>query len=68
MSKDVIPELSVDTEKSIAAAVHRWRLRLRDEPGGAFRDMVAMLLVPPEKYKQFERLINAGGGVVVEAK
>ncbi|XP_043282964.1 DNA topoisomerase 2-binding protein 1 [Venturia canescens] len=68
LSKNVIPEPTGDTEKSIAAAVHRWRLKLSREPGGAFQEMVALLLVNKEKYDQFARLISAGGGTVVQAK
>lgn len=52
----------------IMSAAHRWRLRLLKDPGGAFRGMVALLIVPQEKREQFERLIHAGGGIVVEAK
>ncbi|XP_012272472.1 DNA topoisomerase 2-binding protein 1-B isoform X3 [Orussus abietinus] len=67
-SKGVIPDLSTETEKSIAAAAHRWRLKLMKEPEGAFKQMVALLLVQKEKYDQFKRLICAGSGTVVQAR
>lgn len=67
-SVGVIPEPVGDIEKAIASAAYRWRLKLLDEPGGAFKDMVAILLVQGEKYNQFTRLIEAGGGTVVQAR
>ena len=30
--------------------------------------MIALLITPKEKREQFERLIHAGGGMVVETK
>lgn len=68
MSKNVIPEVTGETEKSISAAAYRWRLKLSREPGGAFQEITALLLVNKEKYDQFARLIKAGGGSVVQAK
>ncbi|XP_015595302.1 DNA topoisomerase 2-binding protein 1-A isoform X2 [Cephus cinctus] len=67
-SKGVIPEPTGETEKLIAAAAYKWRIKILQEPGGAFQNMVALLLVQKEKYDQFQRLICAGGGVVVQAK
>lgn len=52
----------------IMNAAYRWRLKLLKNPGGAFCDIVAILETQKEKKDQFERLINAGGGIVVEAK
>ncbi|XP_016844726.1 DNA topoisomerase 2-binding protein 1-A [Nasonia vitripennis] len=63
-----IPDPSSENEKMIMSAAHRWRMRLLKNPGGAFRGMVALLIVQQEKREQFERLIHAGGGIVVEAK
>ena len=60
--------LSTDTERAIASAAYRWRLKLAKEPGGAFDGMVALLMVPEEKYDSFERLIAAGNGTVVQAR
>lgn len=67
-SRDIIPQLTSQTEIQIAAAAHKWRLRLLKNPCGAFHDMVALLIGPKEKCVQFERLICAGGGTVVEAR
>ncbi|XP_033225645.1 DNA topoisomerase 2-binding protein 1 isoform X2 [Belonocnema kinseyi] len=60
--------LTNETEKAIASAAHRWRVKLSIEPGGAFEGMVALLMVPEEKYDSFERLIVAGNGTVVQAR
>ncbi|XP_076627119.1 mutagen-sensitive 101 isoform X1 [Colletes latitarsis] len=67
-SKGIIPDPVGEIEKMIAAAAYRWRLNLLKEPRGPFNNMVALLLVSDEKYDQFERLINAGGGKVVQAR
>ncbi|XP_046481485.1 DNA topoisomerase 2-binding protein 1 isoform X1 [Neodiprion pinetum] len=67
-SENIIPNPTTDTESQIAAAAHRWRLKLTTNPGGAFRDMVALLIGPKERCQQFQRLICAGGGTVVEAR
>lgn len=67
-SKDNLPKLDNDLEKSLAAAAYRWRIKLKNQTIGAFKDMIAMLMVPQDKRGQFERLINAGGGIVVQAK
>ncbi|XP_011498023.1 PREDICTED: DNA topoisomerase 2-binding protein 1-A [Ceratosolen solmsi marchali] len=67
-SKGIIPEANSDNEKMIMNAAYRWRIKLLNDPGGAFRHMVALLFTPKEKKEQFERLIHAGGGIVVEAK
>jgi hypothetical protein len=64
----VIPDANSDNEKMIMNAAYRWRIKLLNNPGGAFRHMVALLFTPKEKKEQFERLIHAGGGIVVEAK
>ena len=68
LSNEISPAPTAVTEKALAAAAHRWRLKIQETPGGAFRDMVAMLIVQPEKYDLYERLIKAGGGSVVQAK
>ncbi|XP_053987839.1 DNA topoisomerase 2-binding protein 1-A isoform X1 [Hylaeus volcanicus] len=67
-SKGIIPDPSGEIEVMIAAAAYRWRLQLLKEPLGAFNNMVALLLVSGEKYDQFKRLIEAGGGKVVQAR
>ncbi|XP_025266640.1 DNA topoisomerase 2-binding protein 1-A isoform X3 [Camponotus floridanus] len=67
-SKDVIPEPSSSIEQAIAAAAHKWRLRLQKKPDGPFCDMVALLMVSEDKYDQFKRLIEAGGGSVTQAR
>lgn len=67
-SKGNIPDPKSDNEKMIMNAAYRWRLKLLNDPGGAFRNMVALLVTPKEKREQFDRLIHAGGGIVVEAK
>lgn len=43
-------------------------MKLLKEPYGPFNDMVALLLASEEKYDQFKRLIEAGGGTVVQAR
>lgn len=68
LSKDVIPTPNNETEKAIAAAAHKWRLKLMEQPFGPFHGMVALLMVANERYNQFKRLIEAGGGKVVQAK
>ncbi|XP_023248158.1 DNA topoisomerase 2-binding protein 1 [Copidosoma floridanum] len=67
-SVDIISGNHSESEKVIMRAAYRWRLKLLHEPGGAFRGMVALLISPKDKKDQFERLIKAGGGIVVEAK
>ncbi|KAG7202053.1 hypothetical protein KM043_004733 [Ampulex compressa] len=68
-SKGFIPEPSGETENAIAAAAYRWRCKLLRAPlQKPFQDMVALLLVAKEKYPQFQGLIEAGGGQVVEAR
>lgn len=67
-SEGHIPNANSESEQMIMNAAHRWRLKLMKNPKGAFRDIVALLVTPKEKRDQFERLINAGGGIVVEAK
>ena len=64
----MIPDPNTENEKMLMSAAHRWRLKLLKDPGGAFRNMVALLITPKEKKEQYERLIHAGGGIVVEAK
>ncbi|XP_012528474.1 DNA topoisomerase 2-binding protein 1 isoform X2 [Monomorium pharaonis] len=67
-SKNRIPEPSNEIEIAIAAAAYRWRLKLQTELNGPFSNIVALLMVSEEKYDQFKRLIEAGGGMVVQAK
>ncbi|XP_035738544.1 DNA topoisomerase 2-binding protein 1-A-like isoform X1 [Vespa mandarinia] len=67
-SKGIIPDPTGEIENAIAAAAHRWRIKLLKEPYGPFHDMVALLLASEEKYDQFKRLIEAGGGTVVQAR
>lgn len=67
-SKGNIPDPKSESENIIMNAAYRWRMKLLNDPGGAFRHMVALLVTPKEKKEQFERLIHAGGGIVVEAK
>lgn len=67
-SNGIIPDPTGDIETAIAAAAYRWRLKLLKEPTGPFHDMVALLLVSGEKYDQFKRLIETGGGTVVQAR
>jgi len=55
-------------EQAIATAVYRWRNKLLCEPNGPFSDMVALLMVSEEKHDQFKRLIEAGGGSVIQAR
>lgn len=64
-SEELSSTLSTEIEQTMAAAAYRWRIKLTKEPGGAFENMVALLLVQEEKYESFERLIVAGGGRVV---
>ncbi|XP_015175176.1 PREDICTED: DNA topoisomerase 2-binding protein 1 isoform X3 [Polistes dominula] len=66
-SKGIIPDPVGEVNCAIAAAAYRWRLKLLKEPRGPFHDIVALLFASAEKYVQFERLIEAGGGTVVEA-
>ncbi|XP_057320530.1 DNA topoisomerase 2-binding protein 1-A isoform X3 [Microplitis mediator] len=65
---DKMKELTTAQEIELAKAAYRWRIKLSNKNSGAFENMVAILIVPKEKYPQFERLINAGGGIVVQAK
>ncbi|KAL6258449.1 hypothetical protein P5V15_010405 [Pogonomyrmex californicus] len=67
-SKDKIPEPNGEMETAIAVAAYKWRLRLQKELHGPFSDIVALLMVSEEKYDQFKRLIEAGGGVVIQAR
>ncbi|XP_071855891.1 mutagen-sensitive 101 [Bombus fervidus] len=67
-SKGIIPDPTDKVEETIAAAAYRWRLRLLKEPNRPFHNMVALLLAPGDKYDQFKRLIEAGGGKVVQAR
>ncbi|XP_020299565.1 DNA topoisomerase 2-binding protein 1 isoform X3 [Pseudomyrmex gracilis] len=67
-SQKKIPQPNSDMEQAIATAAHRWRLKLQKEPDGPFSDMVALLMVSDEKYDQFKRLIEAGGGLVTQAR
>ncbi|XP_051154922.1 DNA topoisomerase 2-binding protein 1 isoform X2 [Leptopilina boulardi] len=63
----LLSSLTTEIEFAIAAAAYRWRIKLTNEPGGAFEDMVALLLVQEEKLESFERLIVAGNGCVVKS-
>jgi len=67
-SKHIIPEPNDETEQAIAAAAYKWRIKLRQEPDGPFFGMVALLMLSGEKYDQFKRLIEAGGGSVMQAR
>ncbi|XP_029163393.1 DNA topoisomerase 2-binding protein 1-A isoform X2 [Nylanderia fulva] len=67
-SKGMIPEPNGEIEQAIAAAAYKWRLRLQNESNGPFSDMVALLMVSEDKYDQFKRLIEAGGGSVTQAR
>lgn len=67
-SKGIIPDPTDKIEETIAAAAYRWRLRLLKEPNRPFHNMVALLLASGDKYDQFKRLIEAGGGKVVQAR
>ncbi|TGZ37603.1 DNA topoisomerase 2-binding protein 1 [Temnothorax longispinosus] len=67
-NKDKIPEPNSEIENAIAAAAYRWRQKLQKELDGPFSDIVALLMVSEEKYDQFKRLIEAGGGSVMQAR
>ncbi|XP_076160180.1 mutagen-sensitive 101 isoform X1 [Ptiloglossa arizonensis] len=67
-SKGIIPDPTGEIEGLIAAAVYKWRLQLLKEPQGPFNNMVALLLASGDKYDQYQRLIEAGGGTVVQAR
>ncbi|XP_076674457.1 mutagen-sensitive 101 isoform X2 [Andrena cerasifolii] len=69
-SKGTIPDPSAGIEEIIASAAYKWRLKLLMEPSinGPFDNMVALLLASGDKYDQFKRLIEAGGGRVVHAR
>ncbi|XP_011866675.1 PREDICTED: DNA topoisomerase 2-binding protein 1 isoform X2 [Vollenhovia emeryi] len=67
-SKNTIPKSSGEIENAIAAAAHRWRLKLQKNPIGPFSNIVALLMVSEEKYDQVKRLLEAGGGSVVQAR
>ncbi|XP_011313192.1 DNA topoisomerase 2-binding protein 1 isoform X2 [Fopius arisanus] len=68
LNEGYVPHIEVENEKTSAAAAHRWRLALKNSKRRAFQGMVAMLIMNQDKYEQFERLIKAGGGIVVQAK
>lgn len=68
-SKGTIPEPNGEIEQAIAAAAYRWRLKLLKKPDSfPFSDIVALLMVSEDKYNQFKRLIEAGGGTVIQAR
>ncbi|XP_076653820.1 mutagen-sensitive 101 [Halictus rubicundus] len=67
-SKGVIPDPTGEVEVMIAAAAYKWRLQLLKKPFGPFHNMVALLLASGDKHDQFKRLIEAGGGKVVQAR
>ncbi|KAF3420403.1 hypothetical protein E2986_06198 [Frieseomelitta varia] len=67
-SKGIIPDPISEVEETIAAAAYKWRLKLLKEPNGPFYNMIALLLVSEDKHDQFKRLIEAGGGKVVQAR
>ncbi|KAI4486795.1 hypothetical protein M0804_006165 [Polistes exclamans] len=67
-SKGIIPDPIGEVNCAIAAAAYRWRTTLLKEPRGPFHDIVALLFASEEKYDQFQRLIEAGGGTVVQAR
>lgn len=67
-SKGKIPESNGEIENAIAAAAYRWRVKLQKQLDSPFSDIVALLMVSEEKYDQFKRLIEAGGGMVMQAK
>lgn len=68
-SKGKIPEPNGEIENAIASAAYKWRLKLLNkELDGPFSDIVALLMVSEEKYDQFKRLIEAGGGSVMQAR
>ncbi|KYM95649.1 DNA topoisomerase 2-binding protein 1-A [Cyphomyrmex costatus] len=67
-SKNKIPVSSGELENAIGAAIYRWRLKLQKDFNGPFSNIVALLMVSEEKYDQFKRLIEAGGGLVMQAK
>ncbi|XP_017886293.1 DNA topoisomerase 2-binding protein 1 isoform X2 [Ceratina calcarata] len=68
-SKGIIPDPTGDIEEAIAAAAFRWRVKLLKEPDACpFHNMVALLLAEGDKYEMFKRLIEVGGGTVVQAR
>ncbi|XP_076684949.1 DNA topoisomerase 2-binding protein 1-like isoform X2 [Andrena cerasifolii] len=69
-SKGTIPDPSAGIEEVIANAAYKWRFKLLMEPSvnRPFGNMVALLLASGDKYDQFKRLIEAGGGRVVHAR
>lgn len=68
-SEDRIPKPNGEIEEAVAAAAYRWRLKLAREPDGSpFSAIVALLLISKDKYDQFKRLIEAGGGMVIQAR
>jgi len=64
-----LASLQLDTgtqEATVAAAAHRWRTqRSRGESNGPFSGMKAILQVK-DRSGAFQRLLEAGGGEVVE--
>ncbi|XP_033326690.2 mutagen-sensitive 101 [Megalopta genalis] len=67
-SKGIIPDPTGEVEETIAKAAYKWRLQLLKVPTGPFHNMVALLLASGDKHDQFKRLIEAGGGKVVQAR
>ena len=55
------------TEYQLAEAVHRWRTKL-DGKQGAFSNFRAVLVASSAKIASFQRLIEAGGGVVLDPR
>ena len=58
-----------NTEVKLAAAARKWRRESSVWAGEkVFSDIKAILLMPEQKKIQFEKLITAGGGQVIQAK
>jgi len=54
------------TESKLAVAARRWRLQGRGQE--AFAGMSIIFIMPQNKRDQFQRLVIAGGGKVLEAR
>ena len=67
-SKNMIPQPSGEIEQAIAAAAYKWRIKSLQESEGPFFGMVALLMISEEKFDLFKSLIEAGGGLVMQAR
>ncbi|XP_071442261.1 DNA topoisomerase 2-binding protein 1-A [Hetaerina americana] len=79
--KGIVPVPTVEIERILSAAIHRWRIKIQGKAGeesdgssvasvchGAFEGVCAIVHMVEERAAAFRRLVVAGGGTISSAK